>query len=116
MGKFNEAMQTLANGIKDLSTLEVVTFQGAITLTSADSESLYKFDEVMARARANPEIKAKVLASTRSSIDGDIVAFYDTDITEEQRLAHAELVEMGSESRKATIEFVKSVVGDIANL
>jgi len=115
MGKFKEAMSTMAEGIKDLSTLDVITFQGSVTLEGADKEPL-KFAEVMGKARENSAVKVKVLASTQTHIDGDIVAFYDTDITEEQRLAHADLVEAGAESRKATIDFVKSIVGDIADL
>jgi hypothetical protein len=115
MGKFKEAMSTMAEGIQDLSTLDVITFQGSVILEGADQEPA-KFAEVMAKAKGNTSAKVKVLASTQTHIDGDIVAFYDTDITEEQRLAHADLVHAGAESRKATIDFVKSIVGDIADL
>lgn len=115
MGKFKAAMATLANGIEDLSTLDVITFQGSVTLES-DDKALVNFADVMTKAKGNTAVKVKVLASTQTSIDGDIVAFYDTDITEAQRLAHADLVLAGAASRKATIDFVKSIVGDIADL
>jgi len=116
MGKFQAAMKTMADGINDLSTLDVVTFEGAVTL-AGDVTAPVTFSDVMTIAiKGNAEVKVKVLASTQTSIDGDIVAFYDKDITEAQRLAHSELVLSGAESRKATIDFVKSVVGDIANI
>lgn len=116
MGKFKEAMSAMAEGIKDLSKLDVVTLQGSVTLENTDEDKVVTFDKVMDKARGNPEVKVKVLASTQTHIDGDIVAFYDTDISEEQRLAHADLVQAGAESRRATIDFVKSIVGDIADL
>ncbi|MEM6999563.1 MAG: hypothetical protein AAF529_02170 [Pseudomonadota bacterium] len=115
MGKFKDAMTKMAEGIKDLSTLDVITFQGSVTLESADGE-ISKFENVMEKAKGNPTVKVKVLASTRTHIDGDIVAFYDTDITNEQKQAHAELVKAGAESRKATIDFVKSIVDDVAGI
>ena len=115
MGKFKEAMSKMAEGIQDLSRLDVITFQGSVTLEGADEEPA-KFEEVMAKAKGNAAVKVKVLASTQTHVDGDIVAFYDTDITEEQRLAHADLVQAGAESRQASIDFVKSIVGDIADL
>ncbi len=115
MGKFKDAMSAMADGIKDLSSLDVITFEGSVTLEGNDDTPV-KFADVMSRAQGNAAVKVKVLASTQTHIDGDIVAFYDTDITEEQRLAHADLVQAGAESRKATIDFVKSVVGDIASL
>lgn len=116
MGKFQQAMLKLAEGIDDLSKLDVVTYEGSVVLTG-DTTAPMKFSDVMSKALASDaEVKAKVLASTQTSIDGDVVVFYDKDITDAQRLAHEELVKAGSESRKATIEFVKSVIGDIADL
>ncbi|WP_303458100.1 hypothetical protein [Alteromonas sp. 1_MG-2023] len=116
MGKFKEAMETMAAGIKDLSKLDVVTFEGSVTLKSegADGVAPLTFAKVMSSAMGNPEVAVKVLASTQTSIDGDIVAFYDTDITEAQRLVHAELVLAGAASRAASIEFVKSIFDDIS--
>lgn len=115
MGKFKVAMQKMADGIGDLSKLDVVTFQGSVTLSSADDAPL-TFDKVMTSAMGNTTVAVKVLASTQTCLDGDIVAFYDTDITDAQRLAHADLVLAGAESRKASIEFINSIVGDIADL
>lgn len=115
MGKFKGAMEKLAGAVQDLSTLDVITFQGSVTL-DVDGTVPVGFAEVMDKAKGNAAVKVKVLASTKTSIDGDIVAFYDTDITEAQRLAHADLVLAGAASRKATIDFVKSIVGDIADL
>ena len=116
MGKFKEAIAKMAEGIDDLSKLDVVTFQGSVTLKGSEQTPL-KFSEVMSRAVSGDNaVEVKVLASTQTSIDGDIVAFYDKDITEAQRLAHGDLVLAGAESRKATIDFVTSVVGEIADL
>lgn len=114
MGLFKQAFKKMAEGISDLSSLEVVTFEGSVQLEGSDS--IESFDDVMKKAKLNSEIKVKVLASTRLNIDGDIVAFYDQDINDEQKEAHAELVDIGVENRAATIEMVKSIVGDVANL
>lgn len=115
MGKFREAMSAMAGKIEDLSTLDVITFEGSVTLTASDDQPV-KFAQVMDKAKGNTDVNVKVLASTQTHIDGDIVAFYDTEITEEQRLAHADLVQAGAESRKSTIDFVRSVLGSIADL
>lgn len=97
----------MAEGLKDLSSLDVVTFQGRVELTAQDK--IVTFQQVMDKATGNTGIKVKVLASTRTDIDGDIVVFYDQDITEEQKLAHAEMVEIGRNSRAATVDFLKSL-------
>lgn len=108
MGAFKDAMQALANGVKDLSSLDVVTFQGRVELDAQDS--VKTFDQVMEKALGNTNIKAKVLASTQAKIDGDLVVFYDQDITSDQMDAHAKLVEIGRQSRSATIDFIKSFI------
>lgn len=115
MGKFEKAMSDMAGKIKDLSTLDVVTFQGSVTVEGSDKEPT-KFSEVMTKAKGSTDVKVKVLASTQTHIDGDIVAFYDKDITGEERQAHLELIRSGAETRKATIDFVKSVLGDLKNI
>jgi flagellar capping protein FliD len=115
MSTFKKAMSNLADAVQDLSKLDVITFQGSVTLEN-DANHPVSFSEVMTQAKGNATVKVKVLASTQTCIDGDIVAFYDTNITEAERMAHADLVQAGAESRKATIDFVKSIVGDISNL
>ncbi len=111
MGLFKDALTKMGEGIKDLSSLDVVTFEGSVQLEASDKVTT--FDQVMSKATGNTDVKVKVLASTQTKIDGDIVAFYDKDITQEQMDAHAELIEAAEASRTGTIDFIKSIVGDI---
>ena len=113
MGLFADAFKKMAAGIDDLSSLEVVTFQGSVNLAAGDS--IESFEDVLSKAKANADVTVKVLASTKTRLDGDAMTFYDTGITEEQKLAHAELVDAANENRQATINFIREMInpGDI---
>lgn len=114
MGAFRDRFAAMAEGINDLARLDVVTISGTVTLEAADKVT--EFDQVMAKATGNTEVKARVLASTKVMLDGDITVFYDKNITTEQTQAHAELVEIGMENRKATITMIKDILGEVADL
>ncbi len=112
MGDFKSAMQGIATAVKDLTSLDVVTFQGRVDLQG--QSSVPDFDTVMSKVMGNTNVNAKVLASTQMKLDGDIVAFFDEDITAEQKQAHAELIKIASDSRAATVQFIKDAIGDIS--
>ena len=114
MGKFNDAMKGIAEAVEDLTSLDVITFQGRVELEGQGPAP--NFEEVMTKMLGNTSVKAKILASTRMKIDGDIEAFFDQDITAEQKQAHAELVKIAGESRAATITFIRDAIGDISGL
>jgi len=113
MGKFTTAFSNIADTIGDLSSLDVVTFSGSVTLEKSDAPAAIptSFDTVIKGALANAEVK--ILASTQMKIDGDIVTYYDENIDDTQIKAHIEAVQAGKESRQATINFVKEVLSDL---
>ncbi len=108
MSVFRKVFEDMGNAISDLSTLEVTMFEGSVDI-NAESK-LDNIAEVLEAAKGNADVKCKLVASTKSFIDGDIVAFYDHEIDEVQRNAHAELVDMATESRQATIDMIKDIL------
>ena len=110
MGLFETAFKKIGDGLEDLTSLDVVTFQGSVLLEGGDIPAT--FDNVMNAAKGSATVKVKVLASTQCKIDGDILAFYDKDITPQQAEAHADLVALGKQSRQVAVDFVKNVDGD----
>ncbi|PSV49997.1 hypothetical protein [Photobacterium indicum] len=116
MGQFRMALDKMAEGIKDLSSLDVVTYEGRVTLQSGESLDNVNFETVLQKAKDNPDIDLKIVASTHVEIDGDITTFYDEDISDEQKQAHIELIDIGAENRNATVEMIMGVIGDVSTI
>jgi len=111
MGVFRTAFKAIGEAIEDASSLDVVTFKGSITAEMIADELPDTFEKIIELAKGNTEVKVKLLASTQAKLDGDILAYFDNDITTEETQAHAELVSLGQKNREATIDFVHRVVG-----
>lgn len=114
MALFKNAMKKIAEGVADMSSLEVTTFSGSVVIKS--TTKVDSFEQVFTAAKGNQTVNMKVLASTKVNLDGDVTTFFDADIDASEKAAHNQLVAEASENRRETIEMVREIVGDAASL
>jgi hypothetical protein len=107
MSTFQEAFEKIKEGIQDMSSLEVVTYKGKITIESG-GEVPENFGDIIKKAKA--EANFKILACTHSALDGDMKVFYDNEITTTQIEAHHKLVESARQSRQAVVDLFKDAI------
>ena len=110
MGTFKDAFNNIAKGLEDLSSLEVVTYKGTINLTTLSDGA--KFDDVLKNAKAQGDFR--IIANTKSQLDGDTRAFYDTNATAAEIEAHNALVDSATEKRAAVIKIFESLIVEMA--
>lgn len=108
MGLFTKAFETIADGLKDLATLDVVTYKGSINLTSLGDKA--DFGSILANAKAQANFR--VVAATQSELDGDTKAFYDNNVTAEELAAHQTLVESATAKRAAVVKIFENLIVD----
>lgn len=106
---FKEVFEQIGDKIQDLTSLEVMTIEGDVSIDASDAVS--SLEEVLAKVSAKVVTNAKVLAMTRLALDGDVIAYVDKGITAEQRQAHADLVDAAAETRTATVMMFKQIAG-----
>ena len=109
---FKNVLSNIAEGIKDLSSLEVVTYKGTISIGSgADGAVPDKFDNIIKSAKAQPDFK--ISACTYVALDGDTKVFYDQEITAVEMNAHHELVNIARQNRQAVVDLFKDTITDL---
>lgn len=111
MGLFKDAFKKIGEGLADASSLDVVTFKGSVEAELNGTNMPENFGAVLDLAAKNTAIKVRLLASTQSKLDGDILAYFDSAITPEEANAHNDLVDLAQQNREAVINFVQRVVG-----
>ena len=110
---FKSALSGIAAGIQDLSSLEVVTYKGKISIKKdATGDPPKKFDDIIKKAKSEGDFN--IMACTYVAIDGDMQVFYDNDLTEIERNAHHALVDMARQNRQAVVDLFKDVIVDLA--
>ena len=110
---FKSALSGIAAGIQDLSSLEVTTYKGKITIQKESTDDPpKKFDDIIKKAKS--EGNFSILACTYVAIDGDTQIFYDNEITETERNAHHALVDIARQNRQAVVDLVKDLIVDLA--
>jgi hypothetical protein len=107
MASFKDAFEKIADGLEDLSSLEVVTYKGTINLTAGDASAL-SFDQILANAKAQAGFR--IIASTKSQLDGDTRVFYDENATPAEIAAHNQLVDSATAKRAAVVQIFESEI------
>lgn len=109
MASFKEALDKIAEGLKDLSSLEVVTYKGSIDIQGVELK-LHgdMIESVLNNAKARADFK--LLACTYFELDADTTVFFDKDITAEERAAHQVLVESALSKRDAVVALFKDAI------
>lgn len=110
MSLFATAFENIGNAVKDISSLDVITFKGTVNVTS--TTELDDFDKILAAAKSNQNVDLKLLASTRVKLDGDVTVFYDQNISDAEVASHEKLVSEAAENRKETVLMIKDILGD----
>ncbi len=111
MGLFQTAFKKIGEGLADASSLDVVTFKGSIVAELNASNMPDSFQAVLDLAAKNTDIKVRLLASTQSKLDGDVLVYFDNAITPDEASAHNELVALAQKNREALLDFLHRVVG-----
>jgi hypothetical protein len=110
---FKTALSGIAAGIQDLSSLEVVTYKGKISIKKeATEDPPKKFNDIIKKAKSEGDFN--IMACTYVAIDGDTQIFYDNEITEIERNAHHALVDIARQNRQAVVDLFKDVIVDLA--
>ena len=109
---FKNVLSNIAEGIKDLSSLEVVTYKGTISIGSGAGGAVPdKFDTIINNAKAQAEFK--ISACTYVALDGDTKVFYDQEITAVEMDAHHDLVDIARQNRQAVVDLFKDSIIDL---
>ncbi len=107
MSAFQVAFNKIAEGLKDLSSLEVITYKGTITINAA-TQDIATFDEILAKAKG--EANFKLVACTKSRPDGDTKVYYDEAISADELAAHDKLYESATAKRSAVIQMFQAAI------
>jgi hypothetical protein len=103
-------------GVKDLSTLDVVTLSGSIDLTSGQGTSpnleLSKLPELISNAIKGgaTKVNVKVVAFTHVEGDLDTTHFVETDANASLLEAHKEIVKTAHDARNSFLRMLKELV------
>ncbi len=107
MSTFKDAFDKVAEAIKDLSSLEVVTYKGTINIQGS-TDVPDNFEAIISNAKAQADFK--IAACTYCALDGDMRVFYDKDIGEKDMEAHQKLVETARQNRQAVVDLFKDAI------
>ncbi len=106
MSSFTDVLKKIAEGIEDISSLEVTTFKGKIDIASQGMPA--DFDAILANAQATAGFQ--IAASTKCALDGDIRVFYDAGLEREDMDDHRALVETAEQNRQAVINLFHDAI------
>lgn len=107
MASFKEAFDKIAEGISDLTSLEVTTYKGTVKLAAADVKAA-SFDKILDSAVSQGNLT--LVASTRAKLDGDTTVFYDKDASPAEISAHNQLVDSAAAKRTALVQLFQSAI------
>lgn len=99
-----QALENLANGIKDLTSIEVITLSGKVEWTTdADADALkattLDWDALLNHAKTDGSVK--LVAATRVDADYDVVNFQAESASPELLKLHADTLRTSREGREA---------------
>lgn len=111
MSTWQEILDDVREGIKDLTSLEVITLTGDVK-SKIDDDGKIKWGDLVNEAK-NPAGTVELVAATHVKIDSDTVQFVtDTPHGNLEQLlqVHDAAVESAQINRQAVIELVKGIV------
>lgn len=115
MSKFKEALENLANGVEDLTSLEVFTYTGEVNAVLNKEGDGIAWDELFSKSKAN-EGTLQLVAATRVQFDGDTQNFQTSGnvarLTEMLQV-HEQSVNNSRLARQSLVQFFS---GNLLNL
>jgi hypothetical protein len=108
----NDAVDTLNNKIKDLSTISVTTITGDVA-GIFDTNNKIDLTNVVASLNTNATGKIELVAHTEVKFDNDAILFVKKSFSENDQKnfeLHQAMVNSAIEARKSFIEFIGKVL------
>lgn len=115
----DKAIKYLDKLVDDITTLQVTTISGEVTIdsitivTGNDKKIDFKKILEMIGGAGAATAKIKLIASTLVDFDNDVVQYYGSSLSEEEKSMlslHTEAVKNASEARKAAVESFLSII------
>ena len=107
MSAFDDLFAEITKGIKDLSSLEVTTYKGRVSIQAQDLKTT-SFDAILEKASADADFR--IAASSKSDLDGDTKVFFDKELGADEKEDHRKLVESAQKSRQAILDLFRDAI------
>lgn len=112
---FDKVTDWLEGVIKDITTLDVVTFSGTLTVEPA-TEGEFKVSELYDKLRGSigDESKLKLIALTHIDLDFDVTTFMANKLSSDEKeliTYHVSTVEASQNARSSVVELALDVIG-----
>lgn len=112
---FEEVTEWLRRVVKDVATLDVVTFSGKLTveLTSGAEFNVSDLYENL-KGRIGKESELKLIALTHIDLDFDVTTFTASDLSSAEKeliTYHVSTVEASQKARASVVELALDVIG-----
>ena len=108
---FQDAFNTIKDGVGDLSQLNVRTFTGDISVAAANVADV-KLVSLLQQGGADMQVQ--VVGITNMKIDGDVDQFItSSDVPAMTITAHATAIETGQKSRQAMFDLFSEAIGKL---
>ncbi|MEK7393260.1 MAG: hypothetical protein AAB214_11920 [Fibrobacterota bacterium] len=108
METFQSVFGKIADAIKDFTSLEVTLYKGSISIDSTKKLSEQNFDSFLDGAAATSKIR--IVATTKSHLDGDTETFFDDKVTDNEIEIHQKLLEAAAAKRAAVMQLFESAI------
>jgi len=111
------AIEGLVEAIKDLSSLEVVSFSGTLTaeIMAGTGGNVINWDKLVKAAKPNG--KVKLMVASKFECDGDAKLFTTSEaVSQDIRIAHDQAVQAGRQIRKDILDLVGDSINSVAGL
>lgn len=105
---FKSVFDGIADKIKDFTTLEVTLYKGSIKIAAVADLSKVNFDTLLQNAKS--EANFRVVATTKSELDGDTETFIDDGAEQKDLDTHQKLLENAIAKRAAILNLFQSSI------
>ncbi len=105
---FQSVFEGIAEKIQDFTSLEVTLYKGTIDIANNTDLSTQNFDSLMKGAVASSKIR--IVATTKSNLDGDTEAFIDDKASQADIETHQKLLEGAAAKRVAVMQLFESAI------
>lgn len=121
MSNLSDALEnlkdTIADKIKDASSLEVTTFTGSFNLKVSDviksNNNKFDIEKVLEQLNTQAMVDLDLVAYSLIKLDGDQANIVKKDLTAEDKELlefHKSMIEASQNSRKAIVDFIKGLL------
>ncbi|OPY05147.1 MAG: hypothetical protein A4E66_02482 [Syntrophus sp. PtaB.Bin001] len=107
---FEDALKTFKDSICDLTSIEVQTYTGNLTVEVDDQGNVPDFQKILSKAKTTGNLKLAYV--TKINLDGDgIVLVPETAAPDHIQQAHNAAIKAGQEVRQAILTLFADMTG-----